>query len=696
MKRRTFIGAVAAAAGSLVEDSAAAHGLGLLNIAAPDALRVKRVLTVFKCHFDAGFIDTQGAVVRRYFDDYFPQAITTAASLDQDGSKKYVWTTGSWLVYEYLEQASHDQRKRMEDAIHAGYIAWHALPFSWQTELMDPSQITGAIALSQDLDRRFGYKTTGAKMTDVPGHTRGIVQPLAAAGVTFLDIGVNGASTSAILPGLFRWKDTTGADLVVMYHAGYGGIEVLPGSDTAVAIVVRGDNSGPHTPEEITQIFVDLKRRFPNAEVIATSLTVVANEVARHAYVLPVVSQEVGDTWIHGIASDPLKVARYRAISRLRQQWIDKSIFAVGDATDVGLLRHLLLEVEHTWGTDTKTWLDFDHYVPKDLRAMLDTHNYKVVEFSWQEKRQELFSGIDTLPPALKTEALAALDSLNAKPPQPLAQSLAVDTALDTKHFIVQLDKETGAIHKLHHKQTGHDWAAKDHPLALFSYQTLSREDYAAFFRNYIISSGDSAKKDFGKPNIERFGAESRIWQPQLTRLETSEDETSHRLMAYLKIDDAVSLASGRAAFPERIVAEYVFPKAEPSVEVNIYWAAKAPTRLPEAIWLTFNPIAPDLKGWTMQKSGQKVSPYDVVDSGSRHMHAVSGEVFYEGNHGSLAVNSLDAPLIALGNRTPLGFSRSQPDLREGIHYNLFNNAWGTNYIMWFGEDMSFRFVIRL
>ncbi len=101
---------------------------------------------------------------------------------------------------------------------------------------------------------------------------------------------------------------------------------------------------------------------------------------------------EIGDTWIHGVASDPLKVARYREVARLRQNWIAQGKFAVGDATDVALLRHLLLEVEHTWGTDTKTWLDFDHYTPSDLAPMLDTKNYKVVQFSWQEKRQDLFT----------------------------------------------------------------------------------------------------------------------------------------------------------------------------------------------------------------------------------------------------------------------------------------------------------------
>jgi hypothetical protein len=56
---------------------------------------------------------------------------------------------------------------------------------------------------------------------------------------------------------------------------------------------------------------------------------------------------------------------------------------------------------------------------------------------------------------------------------------------------------------------------------------------------------------------------------------------------------------------------------------------------------------------------------------------------------------TLDAPLVALGSQSPLNFSRAEPNLDGGIHFNLFNNAWGTNYIMWFAEDMRFRFVIE-
>ena len=147
MKRRDFVKAAAAAGTGM-----------LLRRGDPLALRaedakpdpaVKRVLVMFKCHFDAGFIDTQYNVVHhRYFEKFFPQAIEVARAANAGGKRRYVWTTGSWLLFEYLDQASAADRKTMEEAIARGDIAWHALPFTWQTEMLSPSMIEGSLAIS--------------------------------------------------------------------------------------------------------------------------------------------------------------------------------------------------------------------------------------------------------------------------------------------------------------------------------------------------------------------------------------------------------------------------------------------------------------------------------------------------------------------------------------------------------------------
>ena len=107
------------------------------------------------------------------------------------------------------------------------------------------------------------------------------------------------------------------------------------------------------------------------------------------------------------------------------------------------------------------------------------------------------------------------------------------------------------------------------------------------------------------------------------------------------------------------------------------------------------NPIAPDPKGWTLDKTGLPISPFEVVRGGGRAMHAVDTGFHYAEPGNRFEVETLDAPLVALGARSPIAFTKSQPDLTTGIHSCLYNNAWGTNYIMWYGEDARFRYLLR-
>ncbi|MGC9996826.1 MAG: DUF5054 domain-containing protein [Terriglobia bacterium] len=661
------------------------------------AAEVNRVLVMFKCHLDVGFTDTQATVMRLYFDRYFPRAIQVADALRQAGEDRYVWTTGSWLLYEYLEQASSDQRRRVEQGVALGALAWHALPFSWETEMLDRSMIVGALGLSQSLDRRFGRITTGAKMSDVPGHSIGIVDPLAENGVKLLDIGVNGASTPPDVPPLYLWKDPEGASLIMMYHhKGYGGVVRVPGSDLAIDVEMHNDNGGPHSVEEVKKVYAELRKQFPNAKVTAASLSEIANAVEPYRGNLPVVTQEIGDTWIYGVPSDPVKVARYREVARLRREWLAQTKIRAGDNTDLALLRRLLLAVEHTWGVDTKRLKDYDHYTPKDLAKVLDMPRFRWAETSWAEKRKDIDDGIANLPEPLRAQALQNVRALQPVEPERSGLDLhPAGTEIETTHFTLALDPKTGAICRLLAKGSGREWASPEHPLALFAYQTLSKADYDRFIGSYITAKTWWAPMDFGKPGIDKFGAQSRIWLPALLNGWAGKVVDGHRVLAELQIRDAEAERSGLVAWPQKLYIEVFLPDAEPSAQVNFSWFGKAANRLPEAMWLSFLPLTPDQGGWRVEKVDRLMSPLDVVRGGNRHMHAVSSAIRYEHMQGEFAIETLDAPVVALGEKSPIAYSDAQPDLAGGFHFSLFNNAWGTNYIQWFGEDMRFRFILR-
>ena len=501
------------------------------------AADVKRVLVMFKCHLDVGFTDTQAGVMKKYFEVYYPEAMKRAAAANREEDNRYTWTTGSWLLYEYLEQASADAKKKMEQAMAAGDIAWHALPFSWQTEVLDRTMIAGALGFSKSLDARFGRTTAGAKMTDVPGHTLGLIGPLEENGVRFLHIGVNSASTPPDVPALFVWKDGTGATLIVMYqHKGCGSVVQIPGSDLAVAIEMADDNAGPHSMEEIRKIYADLRKEFPGASIKASNLSDIANAV--YPYQRPVArSNRRNRRYVDSRSTERSDKGDAVSRSGATAEGVDRGRDAQdwGCKADLAFLRKFALFGEHTWGTDTKTYLDHDHYKPADLEDALEKSGYQKMITSWAEKRKNIDDAVLGLPAPMRAQAVGRLARL--KPVVPTTDRLSVFRAskdLETTHFVVALDEKTGAIRRLQSKSNSREWATAGRPLALFSYQTFSADDYARFMDSYVTSKADWAPQDFGKPNIEHFGARSRSWTPRAANCWSGENADGHRLLARL------------------------------------------------------------------------------------------------------------------------------------------------------------------
>jgi hypothetical protein len=232
--------------------------------------------------------------------------------------------------------------------------------------------------------------------------------------------------------------------------------------------------------------------------------------------------------------------------------------------------------------------------------------------------------------------------------------------------------------------------------LALFSYQTLTQADYSRFLNAYVISKDWWAPQDFGKPNIERFPAQSRSWNPALKNLWVSDDSANQRILAQLAIEDQESERRGLVAWPKQIFLELVLPNAVPKLDCTFYSLGKAPNRMPEAMWLTFKPEVAKNAVWSIDKVNHDVLVSDVVRGGGRSMHAVTSRIDCRDGEKSFRITTLDAPVVALGSRSPMNFSLEPPDLSEGVHVSLFNNAWGTNYPQWAGGDWKYRFTLHI
>lgn len=328
----------------------------------------KDILIIFKTHLDIGFTDYSKNVIKRYIDEYIPNAIKIGYKLINTNTP-FIWTVGSWMIWEALK---HDKHGYVEKAIKDGILNWHALPFTTHTELMNSELFEYGLDISKKLDERFNKKSIAAKMTDVPGHTIGMIPFMYKRGIEFLHIGVNPATPLPDVPKLFTWKNGE-SYITVMYQGDYG--EVMEFDDFVIYFAHTHDNCGPQSENEIVGIYDEIKQKYPGCNLRAATLNDVAMRM-RNVKNLPIVENEIGDTWIHGAGTDPEKMSRYRKILR----------YIKNNKVDVDLSDNLLLVPEHTWGMDVKTFFnDKMNYSHTEMERLGEER--KRIEASWREQR---------------------------------------------------------------------------------------------------------------------------------------------------------------------------------------------------------------------------------------------------------------------------------------------------------------------
>lgn len=635
---------------------------------------VKKVHIIFKTHLDVGFTDLSSKVEQRYITEFIPKAIAVAEELRTTGAKeRYVWTTGSWLIWSFLEQASPEEVTQLEQAIRRGDIVWNGVPYTVESESMSKDHFEAILKLSQVLDKRFNKKTIAAKLTDVPGHTRSIVPLLKSAGIDFLHIGVNPACVVPHVPEICRWRAKDGNEIILMYQKDYGSDIVLPDGERAMVVAFTGDNHGPHTVKGVKDIYASIQERYPNAELIASTLSEVAKEMEPLRELVPIVTAEIGDTWIHGYGSAPVQMARFRILSRLYSKWIKEKRLNPDSDEALRFAIHLGLVAEHTWGFDIKTHLkNWDKYDFDTFQQARNLPEFKGTEESWREKEAHIDRAIACLPTDLQVEANNALSPIG-KPEKPKIKGKNKPEMVTPEGaFRINQDKFRMIAGEL-------------------VYQTFSSEDFKRYHDAYMTHPYGWAFSDLGKPGLENTKAQSLSIKPLVQKSNNEAGKNGNGITCQLSFPETVGIDA--RVLPEDIYTTYKSDISGKSIDISITMINKPANRLPEAYWFSFLPE--QIKDIIVEKTGEPVNVLDVVTGGNRQMHGIDRYVDIITTAGRIRITSEDALLVAIGERNLLNYSTQQPDIKKGIHFCLFNNVWGTNFRMWFEGSITYRFKIE-
>jgi hypothetical protein len=670
---------------------------------------VTTVHVVFMTHLDIGFTKLARDVCEQYFFTHFPTGIALSAELRAlGGPARYAVTTHPWLIHEFYDAAAECARTArnasmlamMDAAIAAGDVRWHGKPMNNFAELEDGPWFASSLQLAGRLNARFNtsWGALACKSTDVPGFSRSSIPIFAAAGKRSLHMGYNSNCRVPNIPMAFNWVHAeTGTSLLTFVNNNYGSHILVPGSSDALVFYYSPDNTGPPpSAADVVAFWNSTAASYPNAQLRLSSLDAFTEAILPLTESLPQVVGEIGQSWSYGAPADPLKIAAFRTARRLRNEGVEAGWLDADDPHLLAYERRLWVGgPEHNWGVCFGCYLPHargpgGNWSNAEFHALRPRADYAFVESGNVEKRNFTLP----LPPtgAESPGFTAYLDELAARGAALLARApdlagyVRVDAGANFgacgRFSVVRFDATTGALTSLVDAATGHDWAAGTAGgLARFSYRTYTEENFNVWNREYNPKCGPPCQ-DFAKSGMDTANPVNATWAPALTALyrKTGAGAGSCGFVAALALPaDAVALYGGAAALFVNFTVDNADAAAAPLpwLGVELTWLNKTATRLAESAWLSFAPAlepAADMRGWAMDVLGSPVSPLDVVDMGTRHIHAVWDGVRYDNRAAGgafVGLRALDTPLVAPGDADHLLWydGLTEPDLAGGWHF---------------------------
>ncbi len=346
-----------------------------------------------------------------------------------------------------------------------------------------------------------------------------------------------------------------------------------------------------------------------------------------------------------------------------------------------------MLIPEHTWGLDYKSKAkDTEHFDAEGFARVIHSPQNERMAQSWQEQRDYLEKAVASVSPEAGEQLRRAMAECV---PQPFDAGdgwmpVEAGTCFEVGGSRLSFNAN-GAINRL--MLGGRELASGGSCLAVPLYEIFSGDDMERFNTQYVDCSRFPWLKDLARDDFYKVGAEKVV---------TAHEQCGMRLEQLYRKGDAFaavlrpSSASMVKDFgcPARMVLRVTLKERE--ADISLDWFDKQPTRVPEALWLGFHPLA---KGVQVRKLSRWINPTDVVSHGGRRLHATDWGVRYRSG---VQVESVDGAVVNVGQPHLWNFDDTLPGPDDGVWFCLCDNMWNTNFPLWYGEDAHFRFRVSM
>lgn len=661
---------------------------------------VKKIILVFKSHFDIGFTDLAENVIRNYGCGMLREVIETCRTTEHMGNLRYVWTMPAWPLRYILEHCEPELKPDLLRLIESGQIVWHALPFTSHTDCCAPEEYARALQHARELSEQFHkpYPIAG-KMTDVPGHGLMLPELLSRTGIRFLHLGCNEFATPPDVPGLFFWQSPQGGRVLTMYSKGGYGTSLLPPEDWPypvwMALMHTFDNCGPQTAEIITGLVEKARKAYPDAEIVCGTMDDFCRDLEQcDLSSLPVITEDLADTWIHGIGSYPKEVSELRENRKtaraLHKAYAARLLGGKGPIPEWESLwdeyyEQVALFEEHTWGADVKRWLGKDRvYEKEEFLKGRPTGPYQYMERSWKEQSERMEKACKTL---FEISSLLPIQVQDSKPLCPLQYSEQDGKVIvESETYRMVFDPSNGRIETVYDTRLGTEVLKSHGDTGIFSYRydRAGIEDVTEFLRSYGYRFTDWGILDYGRSKYPE--CRHLVFTPVFDHYEPLAD----RVLFHFHTKESSELYGDSRS----LTLTVFFPKTG-TIDVELTLRDKQASPYIEAG--SFIVPLSENGHYVIGRPCAAVDPQtQIIHCANHSYYCLEDQVSAVTSKTRVTVFPEDTPLMAIGSSGLYKYEPSYPDGRAPeLWFNLFNNMWGTNFPQWIEGDFRYRFTIQ-
>ncbi|SDN71949.1 Glycosyl hydrolases family 38 C-terminal domain-containing protein [Paenibacillus sp. yr247] len=283
-----------------------------------------------------------------------------------------------------------------------------------------------------------------------------------------------------------------------------------------------------------------------------------------------------------------------------------------------------------------------------------------------------------------------ALSSAYASERQSHGYMTETEAVIENPFLIVKVDRSTGWIRSLWDKRLRKEWIDEraETGFGQYNYDIYSSKEITRYLKKYAYRFYDWGVHDFGKTD----------YPEQQKRLTFT---TQLRDIRIWEEDGSVGIVCSATSDPESIAEygnareiEWKMTISDDSAYLDFEYILqnKEETPLAESGHILF-PLKLERPQFSINKLGSVINPLtDIISSSSTLLNCCENFVDISNGFAGMAIIPLDSPLFFIGKNGMWDFEHDYKPEKPELHFNLFNNWWGTNFPQWSGGDLRYRY----